>query len=483
MFSISPGLYLGTLGGGSDPRSEDEAAKILVPTDTGFNAHPQLQRHQDAITTSEPFPLASPQRGAKSFPYRRSFPRGGRGGPGRVCREQGHRRWRCRVRGRLARFAEARAVHLRMPTAQHLARTCPGYLSARDRRSARAALLILVPPPPSAQTSHARSAGLVRAQPGPACLHLVNRSANRSAGGIGTQCLPARAPRTACAALLLGLASHPRASLTASPRVLGHDVSPCALPTPPAPRSSSDLHPIRPPRSRHPPPHRREYRHSVPPRTARAALLLVPRIRAPSPMNPRKYGDSAPPRVRIAHRLYICRPASPGCARLAHRIPRVRGHDFALPAPPAPRPSYLHRGRLALALAPDRRRIVHAGAGRWLPTRLAAHELRRHAPHVCTYLYASLPQGLENSRSACPRRVRDAIEGVNVGRDHDSLARYGIKRKGRKEREGESTQDVRDAIPVQRNHPLQALELVVLQSFSRAPAHPERRGRARNGCH
>ncbi|KAJ6524654.1 hypothetical protein DFH09DRAFT_1418481 [Mycena vulgaris] len=318
-----------------------------------------------------------------------------------------------------------RAVHLRTPTAQHLARTGTWYLPARDRRDGRAAVLMLAPPRPAHKrptpriTHRIARCGLGASRtrsphrPRPAASLLLGRAPDprvprsrhprRIPASTGTCCLPVRALRTARAAPLRVLAPHPRASLTESPRIGRLGASPYALPAPPALRRSSYLHPRASARSR------------CPPRT--------------------------------------CTPE--GRARTSYR------------------------GRLALTLAPPAAAASStegAKRGALTLTLLAALALGRHARHVCASRRSC--RGGHGTRSVVRQRREGSVESVRVaeastGRDlwSGTTTRWDIRRKGGKGRERERTQNPRYPILVQRNHPLQALELVVRQSRTGTDDH------------
>ncbi|KAJ6538321.1 hypothetical protein DFH09DRAFT_1283397 [Mycena vulgaris] len=146
----------------------------------------------------------------------------------------------------------------------------------------------------------------------------------------------------------------------------------------------------RAPRSRHPPPHRREYEESVPPRVRSAPRTCSSRARRPprereeSVQRPalrwlRSRSARAPPRTctpsaRLAHRIPVsmspraristASAASPHRARLPHRIPVSTG-TRCLPAR-APRTA---RAALLLGLAPPCER---------------KESLQRSPPRTCT---------------------------------------------------------------------------------------------------
>ncbi|KAJ6555409.1 hypothetical protein DFH09DRAFT_1492677 [Mycena vulgaris] len=174
-----------------------------------------------------------------------------RGGLGRECRERV-----CREQGtplalprpgtpRLIRRAP-RAVHLRTPTAQHLARTVTWHLSAPASRTAGPTLPFILAPHPRA--------------PRPPSPAVSSRVRGLGASPRALSALPA--PHSS------SYLHPPNAALTEYPRVRGLGAFPRALPAPPAQRCTSYLHP------------------------PNAALSL----------NTREYGDSAPSRARSPHR-------------------------------------------------------------------------------------------------------------------------------------------------------------------------------------
>ncbi|KAJ6524632.1 hypothetical protein DFH09DRAFT_1096039 [Mycena vulgaris] len=263
-------------------------------------------------------------------------------------------------------------------------------------------------------------------------------------------------PRQRAAALL----APPPAVRTSVPPALA---PPTASVSPPRPRSAAS--PAASPRVRilgaSPRAHRSPpLRHLLPPRAAHASLTAS-----------REYEDLAPPRACCPHRPRRAPPRT--CAPT-----RAQG------AAAAPSSSYLHSerrtrmphlGRLALALAPPAAAALSTARGAGLvpdspPAHWDASRRMSARPRAGTDDHIRNGAG-EHDVLASGVHVGVATGEYGARRDHDSLGRYFIKgkggkgkgRKGGEGRQGEHTQNARDAIIVQRNHPLQARELVALQ--------------------
>ncbi|KAJ6503024.1 hypothetical protein DFH09DRAFT_1441156 [Mycena vulgaris] len=396
----------GKLGGGSDPRSEDESSskqtKVITTQRsrvrfssglTPASMHLQLRKHRRASTAGPRAEDAAVR--ASTGPYSRLA-------HSPTSRSRGTRRQRCCVRDRLARFAARHGqymCHTRASACPHLAfaeyedlarsphrprcaplRTCTPErrvrvvhrASARSRccpraalaarLPARAALLVLAPPPPCALTPRVRPVHHIPASTGTAHPRardtflprwLRTHTPERRARGSLTTSTAASprvrglgaSPRALGAALLLALAPRtPRARRPPRERE-GSVQRPVVLASfALSPRSPSYLHPIRAPRSPNP----REY---VSPRAHLHGICRLPAPRTPPSPHPREYGDTMPPRARSPHRPRRTAPRT--CTPV-----RAQGVAAALAS------SHLDPPNAARA----------RGVGRWLRTRLVARE-------------------------------------------------------------------------------------------------------------
>ncbi|KAJ6524611.1 hypothetical protein DFH09DRAFT_1096022 [Mycena vulgaris] len=161
-------------------------------------------------------------------------------------------------------------------------------------------------------------------------------------------------------------------------------------------------------------------------------ICRLPAPRTPRSSNPREDGDATPPRALPA-------PPAPRSSAYLHPRASTRSRYCAVLLLPAP-PNAAHARRTAGAsyLHPDRRRIIHRASAGFVPDSPPAHwdDTRRMSARVGARAEASTEHATTHvlTLRTLRRRVNEACGARSVGRDHDSLARSFIKRKGGKRR-------------------------------------------------